>query len=107
MKIVYIAHAISGDIEGNLADLRRIVRKINIEHADVVPLVPYYSDVVSLDDTIPAERERGIKNDIEIINSGLIEEMWLTGNRLSNGMYHEMELAKSLNIPVIDLVGKL
>lgn len=107
MKIVYIAHAISGDIENNLADIRRIVRKINIEHADVVPLVPYYTDIVSIDDTIPSERQRGIDNDNAVIRSGMIKEMWLTGNKLSFGMIEEVKLAKSLNIPVVDLIDQL
>ena len=107
MTIVYIAHPISGDIEANLADIRRIVRKINMENPDYVPLVPYYADIVSLDDTIPEERARGIANGIAVINSGLIEEVWLTGNRLSSGMYEEAELAKSLNIAVMDYINKL
>jgi hypothetical protein len=31
MTIAYIAHPISGDVEANLADICRIVRKINLE----------------------------------------------------------------------------
>lgn len=107
MKIVYIAHPISGDIEGNLADLRRIVRKINMEFPDVVPFVPYYADIVSLDDNIPEERERGIKNDIAILKSGCVDEVWLTGERISNGMAAEKDLASKLGIPVYDFINKL
>lgn len=107
MKIVYIAHPISGDIEGNLADLRRIVRKINLEFPDVVPFVPYYADIVSLDDNVPWERERGINNDIAILKSGVVDEVWLTGERISNGMAAEKELAAKLGIPVYDFINKL
>lgn len=104
MKICYVAHPIGGDIEKNLADLRRIVRKINIERPDVVPFVPYYADVVSLDDDVPEERARGIQNDIAVLRSGIVQELWLAGERISAGMAAERELAMELGIPVIDLI---
>lgn len=104
MKIAYIAHPISGDIESNLADLRRIVKKVNTEYPEVVPFVPYYVDIVSLDDNIPEERERGIKNDKAILMSGCVDELWVTGTRISTGMNHEIVLAKSLKIPVVDMM---
>lgn len=107
MKICYIAHPISGNITANLRDIRRIVRKINLEHPDIVPFVPYYCDIESLDDTIPAERERGIANDIAILRSGCVNELWLTGERISTGMQYEAELAKDLGILVVDKIGLL
>lgn len=107
MKIVYIAHPISGDIEANLADLRRIVRKINLKYPHIVPFVPYYADIVSLDDNVPAERERGIQNDIAVLRSGIVKELWLTGDKISKGMMAEKMLAEELGIPVIDCIGKI
>lgn len=107
MKIAYIAHPISGDIESNLADLRRIVRKINLEYPDVVPFVPYYADIVSLDDNLAEERARGIKNDMEIIRRGIPDEVWLTGPRISYGMEFEREAAIERGITVVDCVNKL
>lgn len=106
MKICYIAHPIGGNVEENLADLRRIVRKINLED-DVVPFVPYYADIVSLDDSNPVERERGILNDITILNHGCVDELWLTGPRISAGMEAERQLAVSLGIPVVNFIGML
>lgn len=107
MIIAYIAHPIGGDIEANLADLRRIVRRINLEYPDVVPFVPYYGDIVSLDDTVPEERSRGIKNDLEIISRGIPDELWLTGDRISSGMTAEMDMATRFNIPVKNMIGKI
>lgn len=111
MKIVYIAHPIGAPtqngIEQNLADLRRIVRKINLTYNDVVPLVPYYADVVSMDDNVFAERERGIKNDRAILEAGFIDELWLTGDRISNGMIEEQNIALKELIPVTNYIGKL
>jgi hypothetical protein len=101
MKIVYIAHPISGDIKGNLEKIRQIVREINLNEPDVVPFAPYWIDCHALDDTIPAERERGIKNDHEFLTRGFIDEMWLFGDRISNGMSHEVAIALKQRIPVI------
>jgi hypothetical protein len=105
MIIAYIAHQISGDVNKNLLDLRRIIRKINLEFPDVVPFCPYYADIVSLYDNIPEERERGIKNDTEILNREFIDEMWLTGDKLSFGMQKEKEIAELRNIPVKDFIN--
>lgn len=107
MKVCYIAHPISGNIEENLADIRRIVRRINLEQPDIVPFVPYYVDIVSLNDDVPAERERGIKNDVHIMTSGLVDEVWLTGTKISYGMKCEEAVANGLKIPVINLINKL
>lgn len=111
MKIVYVAHAIGAPtkegIENNLADLRRIVRKINLEYPDIVPFVPYYADIVSMDDNVPSERERGMKNDDTLLRSGIVNEMWATGHKMSNGMTGEMMICHTLGIPVIDMIGKL
>lgn len=105
MTIAYIAHPISGNVEANLAHLREIIRNINLTMPDVVPFVPYYTDVVSLDDNVPAERERGMKNGAELLQRGFIDEVWLTGDRISNGMVYETALAQINGIPVVNKIG--
>lgn len=110
-RIIYIAHPIGAyngtTMEQNLENLRRIVRHINLTMPDVTPLVPYYADTVSLDDSNPAERERGIVNDMAIIRSGVLSELWLTGPRVSPGMRAERQLALDNYIPVLDKTGDL
>ncbi len=103
MIVAYIAHPISGDIVRNLMKIQEIVRNINLTEPDIVPFVPYYADCVALDDNNPFERERGIKNDIELFKRGFIDELRLYGDKVSSGMLKEIELAKSLNIPVISM----
>lgn len=107
MKIVYIAHPIGGDVEANLADLRRIIKKLNTENMEIVPCCPYYADVVSMDDSKVLERKRGILNDHEMILSGVFEELWLTGNHVSPGMQEEVNLFKLIGADIINLIGKL
>lgn len=100
-KVIYIAHPISGDIKENLHSIRKIVRHLNLSKTDIVPFVPYYVDVVSLDDNNPVERERGIQNDIALFERGVIDEVHLYGDKISDGMQQEILLARRLNIPVI------
>lgn len=129
-KIVYIAHPISGAIDDNLADLARILRIINMnihpkkncifhnlagekyvaplffEFSNIIPLAPYYADIIALDDNNALERKRGIENDIAILSSGLFKELWLTGESISLGMREEIKLAVSLGIEVLDYINK-
>lgn len=106
MKLVFISHPIGGDIEANLADLRRIIRIIAIE-GKVQPFVPYYADVVSLDDNVPSERALGMKHNKLFFDRFIIDEMWLTGPRISKGMEQEIIWAKDNGIVIIDKIGKI
>lgn len=102
MKIIYIAHPISGDVQGNLGKIVAIVKAVNLSDDAVVPLAPYFADILALDDSIPEQRSRGIKNDTAILSSGIISELWVYGNwRFSRGCLAEILLAEKLNIKVI------
>ena len=101
MRVVYIAHPISGDIPGNLERIRAIVRQLNLERSDIVPFAPYWLDCHALDDNNPDERQRGIKNDIALLKAGFIHELWLYGDRVSKGMEAEVWIAMEKGIPVV------
>ena len=111
-KIVYIAHAISGDTSAHIHNLLYILRKINTNDAgvidceDIVPICAYLADVQCLDDTKVEERKRGIENNTALLESGVIKELWLTGATISFGMQEEVKLAKLHGIPVINLINK-
>ena len=100
-KVVYIAHPISGHIALNLDRISDIARTLNLSGENIVPFAPYFLDVHCLDDDDPAERARGIQNDTYWLMSGAIDEVWLYGDRISNGMLAEVKLAESLGIPVV------
>lgn len=132
-KIVYVAHPISGNIEANLKDLCRILRVINMnqlvlkfrldsddiinetvtvdaiqyDFSGIIPCAPYYADIIALDDTIAAERKRGVENDITLIQTGMFDELWLTGDKLSFGMIEEVKLFQLLGKPVVNYIGKI
>lgn len=105
MTIAYIAHPVGGDVEKNLADLRRIIRRINLEYVDIVPYCPYYADVVSLNDSDPIERQRGIMNGMHTLR--LANQLWLTGDHISDGMRTEIDEATALGIEVVNKIGMI
>lgn len=101
MTIAYIAHPIGGDVKGNIKKVISIVREINLAHPDVVPFVPYLSDLYALDDSNPAERERGLRNGLFLLKKGFIDEIWLYGDIISNGMRAELNIAKEHGIKIV------
>lgn len=100
MKVVYIAHPIKGDVQGNLKKIEAIGRRINLEEPDTIPFAHYYFDCSTLDDNVPEERERGIRNGLELIRRGFIDELRLYGDRISEGMQREIICAIHQGIPV-------
>ena len=107
MRIVYICHPISGDIYQNHLKVRKIIRDLNMSNPDIVPFAPYLIDLLCMDDCIPEERARGIRNDEALFRAKFIDEVWLYGDRISIGMQHEIELANELGIPVISKSDKI
>ena len=103
MKIAYIAHPISGDVEGNIKKIIAIVKSINLIEENVVPFVPYLADLYALNDNDPKERTRSIKNDNALFFSKVIDEVRLYRSKISEGMTNEINLARSLNIPIVPM----
>lgn len=102
MKIVYIAHPVSGNVHANIVSILGIVKSINLSTDDVVPLVPYLADIMALDDSVPEQRRRGIENGRTIMSSGLIEELWVFGGyENSQGCNEEIKLAIALRIKIV------
>lgn len=101
MKIAYIAHPIGGDVKNNITKVLAVCKDINLSTDTVVPFIPYLADVMALDDDIPAQRERGIKNDLAILNRDVVDELWLYGERISNGMQEEINVAHRNGIKVV------
>lgn len=103
MKIVYIAHPVGGDVEGNLKKIAEIGRQINLNEPGVIPFAPYFFDCHCLDDNEPKERERGLKNGEHFFLRRVIDEVRLYGDWISNGMGAEIQLAHEVGIPVFPM----
>lgn len=98
-KTVFIAHPLRGDIAKNIRRVRAICKEL---HSDtLIPYAPYLATAQYLNDNISEERELGMEANHEMFIRGFIDELWLYGDRISNGMAIETRLALRLNIPVI------
>lgn len=100
-RLVYIAHPISGDVQGNVSKILEIVKSINLLNTNVIPFAPYIADVLALDDTIPEQREKGIQNNLFVLESGCVNELWVYGNEITAGIKKEIEIATKHNIEVV------
>lgn len=88
-----------GDYERNIenaATYARIVARMGY-----MPVAPHVYFTRFLSDTVPAERELGLKLGLEALKE--CAEVWVFGlDAPSEGMQKEIELAQLLNIPVRD-----
>ena len=100
MKIVYIAHPIGGDIFENILKISDIIKQINLSKKDAVPFAPYMADVLAMDDNKPEEREIALRNCFVVLNSGMVDALWLYGPTITPGMKAEVDLALDNMIPV-------
>ena len=100
MKVVYIAHPINGNVHFNLESIKKIGRIINLQEPNVIPIAPYFFSCYALDDSVPAERKRGIKNNIGLLKKGFVDEIRLYGNNISSGMMQEIQLGIDLGISI-------
>lgn len=96
-KIVFIAHQVGAPtlegLESNLINLRSFLKRVYVDHPEVIPFVSYYTDI---------DITEGPVSEVAILRSGLINELWLTGKRVSKSMEKLWTLAESLDITVIN-----
>ena len=94
--LVYIASPLSGDVEQNLEFARKACR-FAIEQ-EVTPFAPHLMYTQMLDDSSPGARQLGIEMGNQMLE--LCDELWLCGDRISEGMANEKALAEQIGIPV-------
>jgi hypothetical protein len=103
MIIVYVAHPIGGDVLRNMHLVEEACGWIFKERTEVIPTAPYLMALKFLDDADPTCRSRGIMMNKEFFFRRLIDEVWLFGPRISNGMWEEIYWAHELGIPVVPM----
>lgn len=87
--IVYICSPYAGDVERNTAAARRYSR-FAVE-AGYIPITPHLLFPQFLDDNKPKERELGLFFGNAILSK--CAEMWVFGDRISEGMEAEIKRA--------------
>jgi hypothetical protein len=94
--VVYIASPYKGDNIGNVKNAIRYckfaVRK------GYFPIAPHIWLPLFLDDENPAERSLALSFGLRLLNG--VSELWVFGERISEGMRGEIEKAEELEIPV-------
>jgi hypothetical protein len=99
IKTVYIAHPIAGDVQENVRKVLAICEAVHTE--EIVPVVPYLVSLQYLDDTVQEDRRLGMLANLECFHRRYVDEIWLFGDFISEGMKKEILLARELHIPVI------
>jgi len=101
VKVVYLAHPVKGLVKKNIRTVVKIVRTIAHENSFVMPVAPYVEYNLALDDHIKSDRRLGMLFNKEFFMRRFIDELWLYGWKISEGMWQEIKLAKELGIPVV------
>lgn len=96
MKFMYICSPLRGDVERKIQKANGYCRFAVRE--GVLPFAPHAIFSGFLDDIIPEERQMGVTLGLEILKR--CEEVWVIGDRISEGMEAEILVADQLNIPV-------
>lgn len=97
MKLVYICSPLRGDIETNVRRAHGYCRFVIQRGA--LPLAPHAIFTAILDDTIPQERQLGRALGIELLKR--LDELWVFGKQITEGMRTEIEVAEKRNIPIV------
>jgi len=90
MKVVYVAHPVSGDAEGNIQRALRWIEKLE-EAFPVAVVASWVQECMIWDDDNPDERRAAMERDLAVIEK--CDEIWLVGPRISDGMRHELSHA--------------
>lgn len=99
MRLIYICSPLRGDIEGNIRKAEKYCRLAVKKYPDVLPIAPHIYCTRFLDDTIPEEREAGLRMGLQLLDKCC--ELWYFGNP-SEGMKGEIRYAKEHGIPALD-----
>jgi len=96
--IVYVAHPVAGNVEQNLAEVKRICAELHSK--EIYPIAPYWMMLQYQDDAKPEQRALGIAYNMLYFHRNFFHELWLYGDRISKGMAEEIEMAEYYGIPV-------
>lgn len=96
MKLVYICSPLRGDVETNVRRAYGYCRFAATQ--DVLPLAPHAMFSGFLDDDIPEERQTGMTLGLELLKR--VDELWVFGGKITEGMAAEIRGAEARGIPV-------
>lgn len=101
--LVYICSPLAGDVAGNMERARQYCR-FALKKGQI-PLAPQLLFPQFMDDSDPKEREMALFMDIVLL--GKCSELWVFGDRVSEGMKREIEVARRRRQPIRYFNSKL
>ncbi|MBR9691912.1 hypothetical protein GOV06_03935 [Candidatus Woesearchaeota archaeon] len=99
-KLVYVAHPIGGNVKENINSVLRILREIHTSNLDVIPFAPYLAALQYLRDDVAEEKKLGMFVNRLFFEKKVMDEVWLAGPKISEGMKQEIKLSLANKIPV-------
>lgn len=96
MPLVYIASPFAGDTEANITAAQGYCRLA--VGKGYIPLAPHLHYPQFMDDGDKAQRDLGLR--FALILLGKCEELWVFGEKISEGMGREIAKAKRRKMPI-------
>jgi hypothetical protein len=96
MKLVYICSPYAGGIKANIHFAKDACQYAAEQGCAPIAVHLLYPQI--LDDSIPVQREIGIRMGLRVLAS--CDELWICGSRISHGMSCEIAEAERLGIPI-------
>lgn len=94
--LIYICSPFSGEVEMNLTNARRYSR-FAVKRG-YTPIAPHLLFPQFMDDDNAEERRTAMEMDISLLS--LCSELWVFGDRVSNGMSMEIKHATETNMKI-------
>lgn len=94
MKLIYLASPLRGDYDKNVKKAVEYSRLVS--ECGVLPLAPHIIFSQWCNDTIPQQREQGLRLGLALLEK--CDEIWVMGTEISQGMQGEIAFAKEHGI---------
>ena len=101
MKLIYICSPFRGDTAANTEAAQRYCR--DAYEKNCIPVAPHLYLPRFLDDDVPEERDLALRIGLRLID--YCSEVWVHGDRISNGMRGEIDYATTTGKKVVYLPG--
>lgn len=99
-KKVYICSPLGGNIEENLSKVKKYTRYAL--KCGTAPIVPHFY-ALCINDNNKTEREMGVSAGLSTL--WFCDEMWIFGEKITEGMKKEIGFCKNLNIRMKTIKG--
>lgn len=95
MKKIYICSPLGGDVKANLEKVKGYTKFALL--SGTTPVVPHFY-ALCLDDSNLKERKIGMAAGLSLL--WFCDELWVFGEKVTNGMQSEINFCRNLNIRV-------